>query len=220
LEAVSTREFVVLSNLELVGDASEKIGALSPIEYLFDVPSKINYAGGALRLIGRDVNGNGQIDKGQFDKVMETQLLSGPAMMFKVKALRDVGLFDENFFYGSEDKDIAFRFICKGFKIAFVPRAKIWHKRRGATGGKIGPLNVYFHVRNSLLYVRKNFSRVDICVFSLYFLIIDFPFTLLRSFYNRKSIKYAMLGLIWHLSPKIPPSNSELAKKLLTKSYV
>jgi len=150
--------------------------------------------------------------------VRETGLLSGPAMMLKLNALLDVGLFDTGYFYGPEDKDIALRLMKKGYKLVFIPNAKIWHKRRGATGGKITPLNIYFSVRNRILFVKKNANKLELVLFALYFGLFEFPFTLLRCliFGRRSYIDAAMKGLVWLLNRNLLPSDPQMVKSLLT----
>lgn len=206
-----------LTELVKVGELCDKIGGLCPMEYYYNEPRRINCAGGRVGLFKDKVYGHGELDKGQFNKVKETWLLCGPAMMLKLKALLDVGLFDTSFFYGPEDKDMTLRLIKKGYKIMFVSHAKLWHKRRGATGGKITPLNIYFHVRNSLLFVKKHASnKLEFFLSTLYFCLFDFPLILLRALFfgNKHYIDAAIKGIIWHINAKILPSDEEMVKIL------
>lgn len=204
----------ILIELVKIGEMSCKIGGLCPMEYCYDDPCRINCAGGVVRPLYEKVFGNGELDKGQFNKVRETGMLSGPAMMLKTTALQDIGLFDETFFYGPEDKDIALRLVAKGYKIVFVPKAKVWHKRRGATGGKVAPLTVFFHIRNYLLFTKKHTHGLGSLFSYLFFIFLDFPLTLLRwcSLGKKKHINAALKGLTWHLDKKAFTSDEELAK--------
>jgi len=206
----------VLKELIKVGESNTKIGGLCPMEYYYDQPNRINCAGGMIRFVHGKLLGHGELDRGQYNKVRETELLSGPAMMLKLNALLDVGLFDTSYFYGPEDKDIALRLIKKGYKLMFVPHAKVWHKRRGATGGKISPLNIYFHVRNYLLFVKKHASKLELFFSILYFSLFDFPLTFLRTLIlgNKRDIDAIIKGIIWHIDAKILPSDEEMVKIL------
>jgi GT2 family glycosyltransferase len=210
----------LLSELVKVGELSTKIGGLCPIEYYYGEPNKINCAGGEIRFVRDKVFGHGELDKGQFDKVRETRLLSGPAMMLKLRALLDVGLFETSYFYGPEDKDIALRLIKRGWKLMFVPNAKLWHKRRGATGGKLTRLNVYFHVRNNLLFAIKRADGLELFFSFLYFLLLDFPLTLLKCFIHGKrgDISAAMNGVLCNLDRNLVPSDPEIVKLLSAKA--
>jgi GT2 family glycosyltransferase len=207
----------ILIELVKVGELSDKIGGLCPMEYYYSEPNRINYAGGIVRLVGGRIYGHGELDKGQFDKVRETWLLCGPAMMLKLKALSDVGIFDTSYFYGPEDTDLTLRLIKKGYTIMFVPSAKLWHKRRGAVGGKITPLIIYFHVRNFLSFVKKHANnKLELFFSTLYFWFFDFPVILLRAVIlgNKRHIDAPIKGIIWHINAKILPSDEEMVKTL------
>lgn len=208
----------ILRELIKVGELGTKIGGLCPMEYFAEEPNRIICAGGTISFLRGRVIGHGQLDKGQFNEVRETGLLSGPAMMLKLKAVLDVGLFDTSYFYGPEDQDIALRLMKKGYKLVFVPNAKLWHKRRGATGGKITPFNIYFSVRNRILFVKKNANKLELVLFALYFGLFEFPFTLLRCliFGKRSYIDAAIKGLIWHLNRNLLLSDPQMVKSLLT----
>ena len=206
----------ILRELVKVGELSTKNGGLCPMEYYYEEPNRINCAGGIIRFIRGQVFGHGELDSGQFNEVRETRLLSGPAMMLKLDAVLDVGLFDTSYFFGPEDQDIALRLMKKGYNLLFVPNAKLWHKGRGATGGKITPLNIYFSVRNRILFVKKHANKLELFLFALYFGLFEFPFTLLRCliFGKRGYINAAIKGLIWHLNRNLLPSDPQIAKLL------
>jgi len=206
-----------LLELVKVGELSENVGGLCPIAYYYDQPNRINGAGGIVRIIHSKVFGCGEIDRGQYNKTKETRMLCGPALVLKRKALLDIGFFDTEYFYGPEDMDMALRLIKKGYKIMFVPHAKLWHKRRGATGGRITPLNMYFHVRNFLLFANKHASnKLELFISVLYFWLFDFPLTLLRAliFGGKHYVDAVIKGIIWHINPKILPSDEEMVKLL------
>jgi GT2 family glycosyltransferase len=206
----------VLSELVRFGEISSRIGGLCPLEYDYNQNNRIICAGGVIRFVRGKLCGYGKLDKGQFNRAMITGLLSGPAMMFKVKALLDVGLFDTSYFYGPEDQDIALRLIKKRYNLVFVPSAKVWHKRRGATKGKITPLNEYFHVRNYLLFVKKNATGFDRFFSVVYFWFCDFSIIFFRNLISGKcnSLNAIMAGLIWHINNALVPSDSQMVELL------
>ena len=206
----------ILCELVQFGELSAKTGGLCPMEYDYNQPDRIICAGGTIRFVRGKLFGYRELDKGQFNKAMMTGLLSGPAMMFRLDALLDVGLFNTSYFYGPEDQDVALRLIRKGYNLIFVPRAKLWHKRRGATNGKITPLNEYFHVRNYLLFAKKNANGTELFFSILYFGLFDFPLTFLRGLISGKwqHINAIMNGLIWHLDSKLVPSDPQMVELL------
>jgi hypothetical protein len=205
-----------VKELVRIGETSPTIGGLCPIAYYYHDPNRINGAGGIVSVIRSKVFGQGKLDKGQYSKVKETRMLCGPAIALKTKVLMEVGFFDTDYFFGPEDMDIALRLIKKGYKLMFVPGAKLWHKRRGATGGKVTPLNVYFHVRNYLLFVKKHASGLD-CLFPiLYFGLFDFSFALLRGliFGKRGYINAALKGVLWCIDRKLLPTDDRMVQEL------
>lgn len=208
----------ILNELVKAGELNVDIGGLCPLELSYYQPDRIICAGGVVGFARGKLNGFGEIDKGQYNKIVTTGLLSGPAMMIKLSALNEVGLFDKNYFYGPEDQDIALKLLRKGYRILFVPKAKLWHKRRGATNGKITPLNDYFHIRNYLLFVKKNATKTALFFSLLYFGFIDYPLTFFKRlvFGKRKNLKAMMQGLIWHINSKLVPSDSQIIE-LFTK---
>lgn len=206
----------ILIELVKVGELSDKIGGLCPMEYYYDEPGRINCAGGEVGVLKSKVTGHGKLDKGQYSQVMETRILCGPAMVLKTIILNDIGLFDTSYFYGPEDQDMALRIKNAGYKILFVPGAKLWHKGRGATGGRVTPLNVYFSVRNRLLFAKKHACKLELIAFLAYFCIFDFPFTFFRLFIlgKMRHIDAAMKGVLWHFNHNLIPSDEEMVKIL------
>ncbi len=61
------------------------------------------------------------------DGPIEVEAISGACMMVSREAIEDVGLWDEGYFLHCEDLDWCMRFRQKGWKILFVPHARISH---------------------------------------------------------------------------------------------
>lgn len=58
---------------------------------------------------------------------IEVEAISGACMLVKREAVTDVGLWDEKYFLHCEDLDWCMRFRGKGWKVMFVPTAKVTH---------------------------------------------------------------------------------------------
>lgn len=57
------------------------------------------------------------------------QYITGASMLIRIKALREVGMFDDvSYFMYWEDTDLCYRFAKKGWGIAVAERSKILHK--------------------------------------------------------------------------------------------
>lgn len=61
------------------------------------------------------------------DEPIEVEAISGACMLVNREAVEDVGLWDERYFLHCEDLDWCMRFRQKGWKILFVPDARIYH---------------------------------------------------------------------------------------------
>lgn len=136
----------------------EKAGIAGP-KILFDDKKTIWYAGGILDLanvLGRH-RGVDKIDQGQYDKVEETDFVTGAAIFIRREVFELIGLFDEKYFLYLEDGDFCFRAKRNGFKTIFVPGAVVYHKNAQITG--LGSaLQDYYISRNRLLFATKFLS--------------------------------------------------------------
>jgi hypothetical protein len=83
---------------------------------------------------------------------------SGGASLYKTQMLRDIGLFDENFFAYYEDTDISFRAQLAGWKVAYTANAIAYHKQ-GETSKKMPGFAVYQTFKNLPLLYIKNVPR-------------------------------------------------------------
>jgi len=69
--------------------------------------------------------------------------------------LKQIGLFDEDFFAYYEDVDLSFRAQLAGWKVAFVPDAVVYHQI-SATSSKIKGFATYHTLKNLPLLFWKN----------------------------------------------------------------
>ena len=70
------------------------------------------------------------------DQEHEIDSCGGAFMMIREKALKQVGFFDEDYFFYGEDLDLCYRFKEKGLKIVYTPITKIIHYKGAASGMK------------------------------------------------------------------------------------
>ncbi|OGM25911.1 hypothetical protein A3D00_02245 [Candidatus Woesebacteria bacterium RIFCSPHIGHO2_02_FULL_38_9] len=95
-----------------------------------------------------------EVDKGQFGQEKEVNFTTGACMFLSVKALNEVGIFDEKYFMYFEDADLCMRMKKFGWKILYSPSGLVWHKV--AQSSRIGSdLNDYYITRNRLLFGMK-----------------------------------------------------------------
>ena len=63
--------------------------------------------------------------------------------------------FDNRYFLYFEDSDLSQRLKKAGYKILFYPKAILWHKNAGSTGGSGSSLQDYFTTRNRMIFGLK-----------------------------------------------------------------
>lgn len=101
--------------------------------------------------------GQGQRDRGQYDRPQEIFSACGAAAVYRRAALDAVGLFDERFFANYEDVDWCFRAQLAGWSCRYVPSAVAYHVG-SATLGK-GPTDfaLYQNWRNAIWVIAKDY---------------------------------------------------------------
>ncbi len=99
--------------------------------------------------------GRSELDTGQYDTLTHIIGASGGASIYRIKTLKEIGLFDEDFFAYYEDVDISLRAILAGWNIRFEPQAIVRHKI-GATSGKIKGFTTFQTTKNYPLLALKN----------------------------------------------------------------
>ena len=119
-----------LDEMVKVGKSDEKIGVLGPKIYFYDEPNIIWEAGGRINwwLGAIRVCGDREEDVGRYDNLAERDFLSGAALLLKAQLLQKISLLDSSFFFGFEDYDLCIRARRAGFRVVYVPKAKVWHK--------------------------------------------------------------------------------------------
>jgi GT2 family glycosyltransferase len=91
------------------------------------------------------------------DQPIPVEAISGACMLVKRGALEDVGLWDEGYFLHCEDLDWCMRFRLKGWKIVFVPGARVVHAQ--GTCSRSRPFFVEWHKHQGMLRFYGKFYR-------------------------------------------------------------
>jgi hypothetical protein len=149
-----------ISKLVEAGESDDHVGIVGPLVYHYDAPELIQSAGGTL-----DANwfarhrGENKHDEGQFVQNEPVDWISGCAIMVRRGVVETVGALDERFFYYWEETEWCTRARSQGWKVVFVPSAKIWHK--GVQKDYKPSVNVtYYWARNWLFFLSKQKAPV------------------------------------------------------------
>jgi GT2 family glycosyltransferase len=91
--------------------------------------------------------GRNKSDNGQYIATEHVFGATGGASLYKVEMLKEIGLFDEDFFAYYEDVDLSFRALLAGWKVVYNPNA-VAHHKVGASSGKVPGLTTYMTIKN------------------------------------------------------------------------
>ena len=89
------------------------------------------------------------------DELTEVDSVNGAFMMVRSEAIRQAGLLDEDFFFGGEDLDWAFRIKAAGWKIFYNPAVVVRHVKRASF--RRNPQAAYEFERAMWLFYRKHY---------------------------------------------------------------
>jgi GT2 family glycosyltransferase len=176
-------EYVLLLNNDTVVDnnfltelvkitvSDDMIGFAGPKNYYYDYHGRtdvINFAGGKITMwMGKSEHiGLREIDEGQYDRITNTDYVTGACLLARREVLDAIGLLDPVYFLYWEETDWCIRAKNVGYKLIYVPSAKIWHK---VAASQEGGTNKYFYIRNSFMFVKKNATQVQYAAYLLYF---------------------------------------------------
>ncbi|MDD5342172.1 MAG: glycosyltransferase family 2 protein [Patescibacteria group bacterium] len=195
-----------LDRLVARAESDLRCGIVGPEIHLYHQREIIHSRGGILSLYTgwRFIGGTFHPTRFKDDGKYTLKYFSGSAFMASCRALKEVGYFDEEYFYYAEDVDLGYRLFKAGYRILCEPGSKIYHKEGASVGGNVrNPLTVYYDTRNSIMFIRKHGRFYHRLIFIPWFVFIMFVNLL---FYFPKEIKvfhHRLKGLAWHLTHRV-----------------
>ena len=189
--ANSQPDYLLILNNDIVGDpgfltelikvaqAEPSIVIVGPKVYYYDFPNRIQSAGCRINMWSGQVSliGTKQIDDGQYNELREVDYVHGCCLLIKRDVISRIGLFDESYFCYWDETDYCTRAREAGYKLVYVPEAKVWHKvpmkeklwDRTPTIGKAAGLLYYYMARNNFKFMRKHTTKPQYISFLIYF---------------------------------------------------
>jgi GT2 family glycosyltransferase len=144
-----------LEQLVAVLDKNPKTGIVTS-KILDARGRKIDSTGDYLTVWGLPYpRGRGESDLNRYDSQTDIFGASGGASLYRVSMLREIGLFDEDFFAYYEDVDLSFRAQLASWKVRYAPQAVVYHQI-GATSSKLKGFTAYQTMKNQPLLLYKN----------------------------------------------------------------
>ncbi len=186
-DTISQPDF--LSKIIKVAEADEKNAAVQPRLMLHPQTDKVNSLGNAIHYLGFGYSlGANQPFSGDYQP-FEIAYASGAALLLKSEALKQIGLFDPDFFMYHEDLDLGWRMRMAGYKIVVVPEAVVYHKYEFSRSVK----KYYYMERNRYICILENYKWLSILLITPACLVMEsglFLFSLKSGFWREKIRAY------------------------------
>jgi GT2 family glycosyltransferase len=141
-----------LDTLLEAAETTPGAGILGSKIYYFDEPQKVWFAGARFdyETCMLTTPGSGLLDAGLSSEPLESDYITGCALLIKRQVVERIGLLDERFFLYWEDVDWGLRAKKAGFRNFVMSRSHIWHKISVSMGGMDSPLRAYHKTRGHL----------------------------------------------------------------------
>jgi GT2 family glycosyltransferase len=154
------------------------IGVAGPKILYHADSSRLWSAGGIIRFTETisQMRGYRQRDRGQFDQEEEVDCLPGCAMLMRCATLERIGSLDPVYYPAYfEDTDWCVRARIAGYRIVYVPAAKVWHKVSLSSGGEYNPRERYLLAYHSVTFMRR-YGRPAQWVKYIFYSVGSWPF--------------------------------------------
>ena len=153
-DAVAAPQWI--SSLIATAESDPDIGAAASIIIDGNKPEVLDSCGVGIALDGMSRQAMRGMPVPQLIQPEEVLLFSGCACLLRAETLKEVGLFDEDFFAYCEDTDLGLRLRRAGWNIVVAPGAYV-HHYYSMTGGKFSLQKIYWVERNHFWVAIKNF---------------------------------------------------------------
>jgi GT2 family glycosyltransferase len=157
--------------LEKKAKRGERLKTRLPLSQQLIEENKVNLIQNAGNILFRDGFGRDrgvvvksyqqfyEVDQGQYDQEEMIAAFCGAGVLLNRKALKEVGVFDNQFFMYYEDGDLSLRLKRKGWKILYCPKAVVRHIHAGSSQ-EWSLFFIYQAERGRLIFVAKQWPRL------------------------------------------------------------
>jgi GT2 family glycosyltransferase len=141
----------------------ERVGVVGPKVVDWEDPRVLREVGRSTDAFGHPFTPlqDGEIDQGQYDRVLEVLFVSSCAMLISREAWQRIGLFDERFAGHHDDLDFCWRARLAGFRVLMTPLAQARHRdaaRKGERSGEEARSTRYYAERAALASMLKDYG--------------------------------------------------------------
>lgn len=131
----------------------------------------------------------------QDNVIKEISYASGAGVLYRVSALKTVGLFDEKLWMYNEDQDICLRFWIAGLKTIIAPTAIVYHKYEFSRSIS----KHYWMDRNRIIVMLKHYRLLTLILLAPAFFVIEvgLAFFSITSGWFKEKMKVWQYFLTW-----------------------
>lgn len=160
-------------------EKSDKKTITTAAIYYYSNKNELWYGGGEIsKFKGKFVHKQYKSDK-------EISFISGCCMLIPVNCIKDIGLFEKEYFMYYEDADFSIKALNNGYRLYYVYDAVVFHKV-GKTVNKENGIKDYYLTRNRL-YILKKYKNYFGIFSHLYFWITRTIMLLVSAFLRRNT---------------------------------
>jgi GT2 family glycosyltransferase len=186
--------------ISILVDYAEKnptTGVLGTKIYYFDRPEVLWHAGGRINPITGYVTHIGLLrrDHPRYDNIRECDFVTGCGFLLRSSVAKKINYFNTDLVFYSEDSDLCYRVREEGYKIVYIPAARMWHKV-GRTLAKNRPIQLHFSTRNGLyLLQRHRIGFYPLSLFTNIFLVCPLKIALFAAMFRWKNCVGILRGI-------------------------
>lgn len=136
------------------------------------------------------------------DKIQEVDWVVGACLLLRRQALEGAGYLDEDFFMYSEELDLCYRLRSAGWKVVYLPLARVVH-HQGKSSGQVEAFKHRQFQRSKILFFHKyhspwaaEFLRLFLLLHYLYQLLLEGGKGLLG---HKRDLRWQRMGIYWQV---------------------
>lgn len=133
---------------------SPQVGAVAPLAVFYNQPDTVQYGGADIHFVGAAITRGGPLSEFTASKEpYQVAAMAGVALLIRKAAALEIGLFDEELFFGWTDGEFTSRLTLAGHRCLQVPSAIARHnvQPRGTT-------KVFYQVHNRWRFMLRLYS--------------------------------------------------------------
>ncbi|MFA6593832.1 MAG: glycosyltransferase family 2 protein [Candidatus Buchananbacteria bacterium] len=155
--------------------SDDKIAAVQSKLLLYPEKNLVNSLGNSIQFLGfAFCNHYREPDNHDYTALFDLPYASGAAVLLKLSALEEIGLFDEKLFMYHEDVDLGWRLRLLGYRAVIDPLSVVYHKYNYSKA----KYKFYYMDRNRWIVLLKNYRLATIILLAPMLLIMEFGITL------------------------------------------